>query len=192
MTNCSVKSTHYNEKEDTDASLRNYDPEKWDFDDSQDTQADEFDVDTPVHPFDDNYDKLFGEVNSPSKNRNDISRFNDNTLLFLSPSTKRLHQDIADNSPANLLHHNSQSIIASRKNIIANVDYMIDNGNIENDPESAMLFDELEKTVADYKLRLQRRILPIPMTPPRKDMISFAAFGGKKKKPEPRLKGYGG
>ena len=47
-----------NEKEDTDASLRNYDPEKWDFDNYQDTQADEFDVDTPVHPFDDNYDKL--------------------------------------------------------------------------------------------------------------------------------------
>jgi hypothetical protein len=164
---------YYNEKEDTDASLRNYDPEKWDFDNSQDTQADEFDVDTPVHP-------------------SDISRFNDNTLSFLSPSTKRLHQDIAKNSPANLLHHNSESISASRKNIIANVDYMIENGNIENDLESAMLFDELEKTVADYKLRLQRRILPTPMTPPRKDMIAFAAFDGKKKKPEPRLKGYGG
>jgi hypothetical protein len=55
-----------------------------------------------------------------------------------------------------------------------------------------MLFDELEKTVADYKLRLQRRILPTPMTPPRKDTIAFAAFDGKKNKPEPRLKGYGG
>jgi len=84
---------YYNEKEDTDASLRNFDPEKWDFDNSQDTQADELDVDTPVHPFDDNYEKLFGELNTPSKNRNDITRFNDNTLLFLSPSTKRLHQD---------------------------------------------------------------------------------------------------
>jgi len=78
---------YYNEKEDTDASLRNFDPEKWDFDNSQDTQADELDVDTPVHPFDDNNEKLFGELNSPSKYRNDISRFNDNTLSFLSPST---------------------------------------------------------------------------------------------------------
>jgi len=84
---------YYNEKEDTDASLRKFDPEKWDFDNSQDTQADELDVDTPVHPFDNNYEKLFGELNTPSKNRNDISRFNDNTLSFLSPSTKRLHQD---------------------------------------------------------------------------------------------------
>ena len=36
-------------------------------DNSQDTQADELDVDTPVHPFDDNYEKLFGELNTPSK-----------------------------------------------------------------------------------------------------------------------------
>ena len=78
------------------------------------------------------------------------------------------------------------------KQKISNVDYLIENGRIEKDPESAMLFDELEKTVADFKLRLQRRILPSPMTPPRKDMIAFAAFDRRKKKPEPRLKGYSG
>jgi hypothetical protein len=183
---------YYNEKEDTDASLRNFDPEKFDFDNSLDTQAEDFDVNIPVDTFDDNYEKLFGELNTPRKTSNDISRFNDNTLSFLSPSTKRLHQDIAVNSPANLPHHNSESIRASRKNIVANVDYVIENGRIENNPESAMLFDELEKTVADFKLRLQRRILPKPMTPPRKDMIAFAAFDGRKKIPETRLKGYGG
>ena len=182
---------YYNEKENTDASLRNFEPEKFDFDNSLDTQAEEFDVNIPVDTFDDNYEK-FGELITPRKNSNDISRFNDNTLSFLSPSTKRLHQDIADNSPANLPHHNGESIRASPKNIIANVDYVIENGRIENDPESAMLFDELEKTVADFKLRLQRRILPTPMTPPQKDMIAFAAFDGRKKIPEPRLKGYGG
>jgi len=146
--------------------LRYFDPEKIDFDNSLDTQAEEFDVNIPLDTFDDNYEKLFSELNTPRKNSNDISRFNDNTLLFLSPSTKRLLQDIAENSPANLHHHNSESIRASRKNIIAIVDYVIENGRIENDPESAMLFNELEKTVADFKLRLQRRILPTPMTPP--------------------------
>ena len=183
---------YYNEKEDTDACLRNLEPEQFDFDNSLDTQAEDFDVNIPMDTFDDNYEQLFGELNTPRKNRHDISRFNDNTLSFLSPSTKRLHQDIAENSPANLPHHNSESIRASRKNIIANVDYLIENGRIENDPESAILFDELEKTVADFKLRLQRRILPPPMTPPQKDSIAFAAFDGRKKKPEPRLKGYGG
>jgi len=92
---------YYNEKEDTDASLRNLDPEQFDFDNSQDTQAEEFDVNIPVDIFDDNYEKLFSELNTSSTNSNDISRFNDNTLSFLSPSTKRLHQDIAENSPAN-------------------------------------------------------------------------------------------
>ncbi len=106
--------------------------------------------------FDDNYEKLFVELKTQTNNSHDLSRFNENTLSFLSPSTKRLHQDIAENSPANLPHHNSESIRASRKNIIANVDYLIENGKIENDPESAMLFDELEKTVADFKLRLQK------------------------------------
>jgi len=183
---------YYNEKEDTDACLRNLEPEQFDFDNSLDTQAEDFDVNIPMDTFDDNYKKLFGELNTPRKNSHDISRFNDNTYSFLSPSTKCLHQDIAENSPANLPHHNSESIRASWKNIIANVDYLIENGRIENDPESAMLFDELEKTVADFKLRLQRRILPPPMTLPRKDMIAFAAFDGRKKIPEPRLKGYGG
>jgi hypothetical protein len=50
----------------------------------------------------------------------------------------------------------------------------------------------MEKTLQKYKLELQQRKLPQPKTPPRKGMIEFAAFNGKKKKAEPRLKGYGG
>jgi len=134
---------YYNEKEDTDACLRNLEPEQFDFDNSLDTQAEDFDVNIPMDTFDNNYEQLFGELNTPRKNRHDISRFNDNTLSFLSPSTKRLHQDIAENSPANLPHHNSESIRASRKNIIANVDYLIENGRIEKDSESAMLLQIL-------------------------------------------------
>ena len=37
-----------NEKEDTDASLRNLEPEQFDFDNSLDTQAEDFDVNIPV------------------------------------------------------------------------------------------------------------------------------------------------
>ena len=33
---------------------------------------------------------------------------------------------------------------------------------------------------------------PQPKTPPRKGLIEFPAFTGPKKKPEPRLKGFGG
>ncbi len=118
---------YYNEKEDTDACLRDLEPEQFDFDNSLDTQGEDFDVNIPVDTFDDNYEKLFVELNTPTNNSHDLSRFNENTLLFLSPSTKRLHQDIAENSPANLHHHNSESIRASWKNIIANVDYLIEN-----------------------------------------------------------------
>ncbi len=68
---------HTIEKEDTDPSLRNFDPERFDFDNSLDTQAEEFDVYIPVDTFDNNYEKLFGELNTPRKNSNDISWFND-------------------------------------------------------------------------------------------------------------------
>ena len=74
--------------------------------------------------------------------------------------------------------------------------FIIDNQKLSiigaTDPQSAFMFDEMEKTLQKYKLELQQRKLSQPKTPPRKGMIEFAAFNGKKKKPEPRLKGFGG
>jgi hypothetical protein len=54
------------------------------------------------------------------------------------------------------------------------------------------MFDDMEKTLQKFKLELQQRKLSQPKTPPRKGMVEFAAFNGRKKKPEPRLKGFGG
>ena len=54
------------------------------------------------------------------------------------------------------------------------------------------MFDNTEKTLQKFKLELQQRKLSQPKTPPRKGMIEFAAFNGRKKKSEPRLKGFGG
>ena len=72
------------------------------------------------------------------------------------------------------------------------IDYIIKIGEIDKNPQSAIMFDDMEKTLQKYKLELQQRKLPQPKTPPRKGMIEFAAFNGKKKKPEPSLKGFGG
>ena len=66
---------YYNEKEDTDACLRNLELEQFDIDTSLDTQAEDFDLnDIPVDSFDNNYEKLFGELNTPRKNGHDLSR----------------------------------------------------------------------------------------------------------------------
>ena len=106
--------------------------------------------------------------------------------------TKRLHNDIKENSPSRLRHHNALSLRASRKNMISIIDYIIDNGNIDKDPQSAILFDKMEKTLQNMKLEFQQLKTSQPKTSPCKGMIEFPAFNAPKKKPEPRLKGLGG
>ncbi len=69
--------------------------------------------------------------------------------------------------------------------MISIIDYIISIGEIEEDPQSAIMFDDMEKTLQQFKSELQQRELSQPKTPPRKGMIEFAAFNGPKKKPEP-------
>ncbi len=89
-------------------------------------------------------------------------------------------------------HHNADSLRVSSKNMISSIDFIISIGEIEDDPQSAMLFDDKEKTLQKFKLELQQRKLSQPKTPPRKGMIEFPVFNGLKKKTELRLKGFGG
>ena len=66
-------------------------------------------------------------------------------MTYVSPMTKRLHNEIQENSPSRLLHHNAVSLWESRKNMISIIDYIIDDGNIDEDPQTAILFDKMEK-----------------------------------------------
>ena len=132
------------------------------------------------------------DVLSPLKNHNDLSRFQNNIMTYVGPMTKRLHNDIEANSPSRICHHNVVSLRASRKNMISCIDYIIDNGNIDENPQSAILFDKMEKTLQKMKLEFQQLKMSQPKTPPRKGMIEFPAFNAPKKKTEPRHKGFGG
>ena len=76
-------------------------------------------------------------------------------MTYVSPMTKRLHDDIEENSPSRIRHHNAESLRASRKNMIAIIDYIISIGDIEEDPQSAILFDKMEKTLQKMKLEFQ-------------------------------------
>ena len=129
---------------------------------------------------------------SPHKSHNNLSRFQDNIMTYVSPMTKQLHKDIAENSPSWICHHSAESIWESRKNIISIIDYIISNSEIEEDPQSAIMFDQMEKSLQKFKLELQQWKILLPKTPPRKGMIEFPAFNGQKKKTEPRVKGCGG
>jgi hypothetical protein len=80
----------------------------------------------------------------------------------------------------------------SRKNIFANIEYMIDYCQLVNNPEAAKIFDEMKRIVQESKLKIQKLIMSDKHIPPKEGSIEFAAFIGKKKQPEPRLRGYVG
>jgi hypothetical protein len=88
-----------------------------DIEDSTASQLDE----SPIEKF---LESLFEQVTPPTKtgHQSEIARFNDNTLSYISPQTKKLHSDIFKNSPANLSHHNNDTIQALRKNMFTNID----------------------------------------------------------------------
>jgi hypothetical protein len=106
-------------------------------------------------PIEKSLESLLAQVMSPTKtgHQSEIARFNNNTLSYLNPETKKLHSDILKNSPANLFHHNNDTIRASRKNMLTNIDYMIDYGELMNIPKAAKIFDDMEKFVQDSKMK---------------------------------------
>jgi hypothetical protein len=55
------------------------------------------------------------DILSPNQNLNDLSRYQNNIMVYVSPSTKRLHDDIIRNSPSRVCHHNAESLRALRK-----------------------------------------------------------------------------
>ena len=90
--------------------------------------------------FDDVEDQLYfksasiNDILSPNQNPNDLSRYQINIMTYISPSTKRLHDDIVANSPSRVRHHNAESLRASRKNMISIIDYIFSIGEIEDCP----------------------------------------------------------
>jgi hypothetical protein len=113
-------------------------------------------------------------------------------LTYLSPATKCLQQDVAGNSAQNISQNTSKTLRESRKLILHNIDWMIQHGMIEENAEAAEIFHEMEKYVQKCKLKLQETILLEKNKGRQLGKLEFSANDGKKKKPEPRLKGYAG
>jgi hypothetical protein len=95
------------------------------------------------------------QVTSPTKtgHQSEIARFNNNTLLYISPQTKKLLQIflriVQQIFPIIIMipskHH--------RKNMFTNIDYMIDYSELMNNPKAAKIFDDMENFVQDLKLK---------------------------------------
>jgi hypothetical protein len=50
----------------------------------------------------------------------------------LTPVAQKLHQNISNNSPSKLKMLTQNTIQASQKNMVNNIQYIIEHGNIEN------------------------------------------------------------
>ena len=96
------------------------------------------------------------DVLSSLKNHNDLSRFQNNIMTYVSPMTKRLHDDIEENSPSRIRHHNAVSLRASRKNMIDNIDYIISIGDIDKDQQAAMIEISTTKTIKTKNTTTER------------------------------------
>ncbi len=92
-----------------------------DIEDSTESQLDE-------SPCKKSLESLFQEVMTPTKtgHQNEIARFYENTLSYISLGTKKCHSDIPNDSPANLSHHNNGTIQVSQKNMLTNINCMLD------------------------------------------------------------------
>ncbi len=108
-------------------------------------------------------------------------RFDSNTLIYLSPATKCLQQDIAGNSAQKISLNTSETLCESRKSILYNIDLMIQHGMIEDNAEATEIFHEMEKYVQKCKLKLQETTLLEKNKGRHLGKLEFAAYHGKKK-----------
>ena len=135
-------------------------------------------------------ESILDSLNTPAKEgpTNELLRFDNNTLTYLSPATKCLQQDIASNSAQKKSLNTSEMLRESRKSILYNIDWMIQHGMIEENTEAADIFHEIEKYVQKCKLKLQETIVLERNKGRQLGKLEFAAYD--EKKTEPQLKGY--
>ena len=76
--------------------------------------------------------------------------------------------------------------------MLESIQYILDYGKVDVNPEAANKIDDLEKYVQKSKLEIQKLLLLEKVKTPQKGRIEFTAFIDKKWKSEPRLKGPAG
>jgi hypothetical protein len=85
------------------------------------------------------YDNETGICDEGRDLMDDMLRTNKNTFTFLSPIAQKLHQKISNKSPSKLKMHTQNTILVSRKNMVDNIQYIIEHGNIANNERVGQL-----------------------------------------------------
>ena len=105
---------------------------------------------------------LFESLATPSKcdDGDELSRFNGNTFSYISPASRQLQSDLANFASHNKSNMTKSRICESRKTMISNIDWMIDYGMLENDSDTAQIFEEMEEYIQECKQRIQQLQVP--------------------------------
>jgi hypothetical protein len=130
-------------------------------------------------------ESLFEEVTTPTKtgHQNEIA-----TLSYISPGTKKLHSNILKNSPAILSHHNNVPFQVLQKNMLTNINYMIDYGQLMNNLKAAIIFDDMEKFAQDSKLKYSSWLCLTNSQNQKKDQLNFRHSLEKRRNLSPDLR----
>ncbi len=124
------------------------------------------------------FDDATDNTDDATGNPDDMLRMNENAINFLSPVAEKLPQEISNNSPSKLKMHTQNTIQVSQKNMVVNIQYIIKNGNTENNQEVGRLWDQLETFIQETKMKVQKETYVTPV----KKGLSFTAFVSKKSK----------
>jgi hypothetical protein len=133
----------------------------------------------------------------PSKSskivRTEINRYKDNSL-FLSPTTKKLHDSLEKASIKSQQLYTTKSLRETRKYIIQSINHILNHDLVWEDPLAARFVSKIEKEMQDIKERFNTQILSVLGSRAGQNKeLCFPSFNNKKKKVvDKRFKGYAG
>jgi hypothetical protein len=106
--------------------------------------------------------------------------------MRLQDST-RIHYPISVQGPRNFTQIFSRIVqqIFPWKNMLTNIDYMIDYGQLMNDPKAAKVFDDMEKFVQDSKFKIQQLVCLTNSPNQKKDQLNLQHSLEKRRNPSP-------
>ncbi len=125
--------------------------------------------------------------------RTEINRYKDNSL-YLSPTTKKMHDSPKKASLKSQPLYTTKSLRETRKNIIQLVDHILNHDLVHEDPLAARFVSEMEREMQDIKERFNTPILSLlGLRTGQNNELCFPSFNNKKRKVVgKRFRGYAG
>lgn len=121
----------------------------------------------------------------------ELARYNNKIHSSTNNETMRLQHDLEEHSPAKVRIPTEEQMRESRKNMIGNIDYIMQYGNVTGNPETAEIWERLEMTIQDFQVEARKIILG-SSTPTKEKSVVWPAFTMKKKQTTKRFKGITG